>query len=235
MCAGRAGWDGAAGPAVRGRPVDIAHRHAVPRIEEARWTPVGPKPAGRKSFCAGQMVLSIGDGPADRAHVLGPLGGVEGFGPPLIGAQRRALFLCRFRFALDGDVGVVVGDPGAERDQVVLGGRLGLVELPSPALADGARDQEEPKHGRHQNNTDRDQGITQHVRRRADRGRPVMPITAGPAVWVRRGFVRVRGTQPPNGVASRPGWSARKRPQNSQYASCGDTRATACFNDGIAV
>jgi hypothetical protein len=39
--AGGAGRDVAAGPAVRGRPVDVAHRHAVPRIEEARRAPVG--------------------------------------------------------------------------------------------------------------------------------------------------------------------------------------------------
>src|SRR5436190_542951 len=45
--AGGAGRDVAAGPAVRGRPVDVAHRHAVPRIEEARRAPVGLRLAGR--------------------------------------------------------------------------------------------------------------------------------------------------------------------------------------------
>src|SRR5262252_3819006 len=70
--AGGAGRDGAARPAFRGRPVDVAHRHAVPRVEEARRTPVGLGLAGREGFGAGQVVLSLGDGPADHPHVPGP-------------------------------------------------------------------------------------------------------------------------------------------------------------------
>src|SRR6201993_2711582 len=51
----------------------------------------------------------------------------------------------RLRVARDGDVVVVVGDPGVERDQVVLGRELGLLEfllllLPLPLVA---RPQEE--------------------------------------------------------------------------------------------
>src|SRR5262249_4188758 len=127
--AGRASRYVAAGPAIRGRPVDVAHRHAVPRIEEARRAPIRLWLAGRDGFGAGQVVVSLGDGLADGPHIRGPPGRIERRGPALIGAQCRALFLRRLRVAADGDVGVMVGEPGAERDQVVLRGRPGLLEL----------------------------------------------------------------------------------------------------------
>src|SRR6185437_770016 len=76
--AGGAGRYGAAGPAAGRRPVDIAHRHAVPRVEETRRPPVGSQLVGRAGVSARQVVLPLGDGPADRAHVLDPRGGIEG-------------------------------------------------------------------------------------------------------------------------------------------------------------
>jgi len=90
-------------------------------------SPVGVL-AGRKSVGAGQMVLPRGDSPADGAHARGPSSGLESCGRPFVGAQCRAWFACRFRVGLDEGVRVVAGDPGVERDQVVLGGRLGLLE-----------------------------------------------------------------------------------------------------------
>ncbi len=54
----------------------------------------------------------------------------------------------------------MVGDPSAERDQVVLGGRLSLLKFPLPALTDGARDQEEAQRDHRKNNTEGDQDIT---------------------------------------------------------------------------
>src|SRR5262249_41551759 len=88
--AGRASRYVAAGPAIRGRPVDIAHRHAVPRIEEARRAPIRLWLAGREGFGAGQVVVSLGDGLADGPHIRGPPGRIERRGPALIGAQCRA-------------------------------------------------------------------------------------------------------------------------------------------------
>ena len=107
--------------------------------------------------------MPLGDGPADGPHVRGPPGRVEGRGSAFIGAQCRTLFFRRLRVVPDGDVGVLVGQPGAERDQVVLRGRLGLVELPLPALAGGAHEQEEAKHGQHEKNTDDDRDVAQRV------------------------------------------------------------------------
>src|SRR5262249_22541488 len=153
----------AARPAVRGRPVGVGHRHAVPRIEKARWPPLGPGLAGRDGLGAGQVVLALGDGPADRAHGLDPAGRVQGRGPALAGAQRRGLLLCRLRVAADGDVGVLIGEPGAERDQVVLGGQLGLLELLLPAPADGAADEEDPEPRHHGDDPDDDQDVAERV------------------------------------------------------------------------
>lgn len=48
---------------------------------------------------ASQTILPLGDSAADRSHVLGPFGCVEGRGPTPIGAQCRALFLRRFKVA----------------------------------------------------------------------------------------------------------------------------------------
>src|SRR5215831_10423515 len=112
-------WDGAARPAARRRPVDVAHRHAMPRVEEARRAPLGPRLAGREGVRAGQVVLPFGDGTADRAHVLDASGGIERRGAPFVSGQGRGLFLGRLRVALDGDVRIAVGEPVAERDQVV--------------------------------------------------------------------------------------------------------------------
>jgi hypothetical protein len=105
------------------------------------------------------MVLALGDEPADRPHVAGPPGSVEGRGASLIGGQCRRLFLCRFRVALDGGLGLMAGDPVAERDQVVLGGGLRLAEFPLPTSAGGARDQEETEHAHREEDTGRDQEI----------------------------------------------------------------------------
>src|SRR5262249_61392675 len=89
----------------------------------------------RESVRAGQVVLPGGDGTADRAHVLDASGGIEGRGAPFVSSQGRGLFLRRLRVVLDGDVGIAVGELGAERDQVVLGGQLGILQflLPTPA------------------------------------------------------------------------------------------------------
>src|SRR5215831_8983340 len=90
--------------------------------EQAGTVRPGPRLAGRESVRAGQVVLPGGDGTADRAHVLDASGGIEGRGAAFVSGQGRGLFLRRLRVALDGDVGIAVGEPGAERDQVVLGG-----------------------------------------------------------------------------------------------------------------
>src|SRR5262249_45740976 len=86
-------WDGAARPAAWRRPVDVAHRHAMPWVEEARRAPLGPRLAGREGVRAGQVVLPFGDGTADRAHVLDASGGIEGRGAPFVSSQGRGLFL----------------------------------------------------------------------------------------------------------------------------------------------
>jgi hypothetical protein len=57
----------------------------------------------------------------------------------------------------------LAAERGAERDQVILRGRLRLLEFPPPAVADGARDQEETKRAQDGNDTESDQDIAQHV------------------------------------------------------------------------
>jgi len=50
-------------------------------IEEPNGVSVKDHESGRKSFGASQVILPLGDDPADCPHVLGPFGGVEGRGP----------------------------------------------------------------------------------------------------------------------------------------------------------
>ena len=73
------------------------------------------------------------------------------------GGQGRALFRRCLGVVLNGDVGAVVGEPVAERDQVVLGGQLGIPELSLPPLVDGRPDRDGAKYGHHENDADGDQ------------------------------------------------------------------------------
>src|SRR5262249_2449112 len=159
VCAGGADRHGATGSAFCRGPVAIAHRHAMPRIEEARRTPVGPGPAGRESFAAGPLIRPLGEATPARPHVPAPFCSLKGCGTALVNAQCRALFPCRFRVVLDGDVSMTVGNPSAERDQVVLCGRLGLPELALPTLVDRAPDQHEPRDKQQGDYSNGDQNI----------------------------------------------------------------------------
>ena len=91
------------------------------------------------------------------------------------GIWREATVLAWHRLEVarrrDGSIGVMVGDGGAERDEVVLSGGFSPLEFLLPTLPDGAGDQEEPKQSQNNDNTGRDQYITQQVRRRAVRCR----------------------------------------------------------------
>src|SRR5262249_57036111 len=80
------------------------------------------------------------------------------------GGEGRGLFLRRLRVALDGDVDVAVGEPVAERDQVILGGQLGILELLLPALANGTPNHKDSKEGDHGYDADDDQEVPQRVR-----------------------------------------------------------------------
>jgi hypothetical protein len=57
----------------------------------------------------------------------------------------------------------LVGEPGAERDQVVLGGQLGLLELPLPAPGGWGGDQKKPERPADGDDPDDDQDIAQRV------------------------------------------------------------------------
>ena len=102
------------------------------------------------------MVVAFGDSAADRPHVAGPPGGIQRPGPALVPVQRGALLPGRLRAAPDGGVGAKAGNRGAESDQVVLGGGLGLRKLPLQAPANRAPDQEDPKN-HHDNHAGPDQ------------------------------------------------------------------------------
>jgi len=66
-------------------------------------------------------------------------------------------------------VGIAVGEPGAERDQVVLGGQLGILQLLLPAPADGPPDHEAKQADHHKDAKD-DQEVPQRVRGSTARG-----------------------------------------------------------------
>ena len=142
----------------------------MPRIEEAHRPPPGLGLAVRDGFRAGQAVLALGDVPAHRLHVAGPPGRVQRRGAALVRGQRGGLLGRRLRVALDGDVVLVIGDPVAEREQVVLGRGLGLGEVPLPAQAARAPDEQAAEHHHEQDDAEGDQDITQRMRRRLGRG-----------------------------------------------------------------
>src|SRR6185437_15227556 len=83
----------------------------------------------RDGLGAGQPILALGDRPADGSHVRWLASPVQRTRSALVRVKRGGLLGRRRRVARDSDVVVVVGDPGVERDQVVLGRELSLLEL----------------------------------------------------------------------------------------------------------
>ena len=90
-------------------------------------------------------------------------GRVEGRGALLVCVQRRSLLGRRLRVGVDRDVGVAVGHPGAQRDQVILRGCLGVLQFLPAAPADGPPDQQTTQHGQYGDDSQDDQDGSQHV------------------------------------------------------------------------
>ena len=141
----------------------------MPGVEEARGTPGRLRFPGRQGPGAGQVVLALGDRPAHRAHVLHAARRVQGRGAALVGVQRRGLLRGRLGVAADRDVRVMIGHPGTQRDQVILRGRLGVLEFLLPAPADGPPDEEAAEDGQQDDDARDDQDGGQRARRPAGR------------------------------------------------------------------
>src|SRR6266536_3999018 len=133
--AGGAGRD-LAGRAAGRRPGDVLDRRTVPRVEEAGRPALGQRLALEQRLRRGHGETALLQGGADLRHVLGPARPVEPVGRLLVAVDCGGVVAHGVR-AGAGHLRVDVERPDvvAERQQVFLGDRFHLGELPLGAAS----------------------------------------------------------------------------------------------------
>jgi hypothetical protein len=111
-------------------PLDVLGRRPVPRVEEARWPPLGRRIACQQRLGVRHRVPALFESFAHRSEVLRSFRAVEDVARTLVGLQRLAVPLLRLsRDVRHLDVHIERADVVAERDEVFLGRLANLFPL----------------------------------------------------------------------------------------------------------